>query len=93
MSTRIAGPVVALIRRAVWAFYVRRARRALQSLDDHTLKDIGLTRFDAWRESNRALFDLQTSPPPRSAAGQAQIEVVSATPSMPGQKRAFRYLR
>src|SRR5262249_28394484 len=28
----------------------------LQSLDDDTLKDIGFTRFGAWRDSNRSLL-------------------------------------
>src|SRR5262245_25118333 len=44
------------MRRARCAIYIRQARRVLQSLDDDTLKDIGLTRFDAWRASNRALL-------------------------------------
>ena len=48
--------IKALIRRVQWAIYIRQARRVLQSLDDHTLKDIGLTRFEAWRDSNRALL-------------------------------------
>jgi uncharacterized protein YjiS (DUF1127 family) len=51
--------ITALIRRVACAIYIRHARRALQSLDDDTLKDIGLTRFDAWHDSNRAfLFKL-----------------------------------
>jgi len=78
--------ITVLIRRVLWALYVRRARRALLSLDDHTLKDIGLTRFDAWRESNRGLFDLETSPPPSTAAGQAHGEILFATtPESGGQ--------
>ena len=48
--------IKALIRRVQCAIYIRQARRVLQSLDDDTLKDIGLTRFDAWRASNRALL-------------------------------------
>ena len=50
--------VRALIRHLEWAFDVWCQRRRLISLHDHTLHDIGLTRFDAWREGNRALFDL-----------------------------------
>src|SRR5262245_13721679 len=38
---------------AVWCQRLR-----LISQDDHTLHDICLTRFDAWREGNRVLFDL-----------------------------------
>jgi len=92
VSTRVADLVAALVRRVVWAFYVRRSRRALLSLDDHTLKDIGLTRFDAWRESNRALFDLETSPPPCTAAGQAHGENLATTPCRE-RRAAFKYLR
>jgi uncharacterized protein YjiS (DUF1127 family) len=62
MSTRLirrtAGAAIALVRRLARALDVRRQRRALLLLDDRRLKDIGLTRFDAWREGNRALFDL-----------------------------------
>jgi uncharacterized protein YjiS (DUF1127 family) len=31
----------------------RRQRRALLRLDDATLKDIGLSRADAWREAGK----------------------------------------
>jgi uncharacterized protein YjiS (DUF1127 family) len=44
--------ITALIRRVACAIYILQARRVLQSLDDDTLKDIGLTRFD----SNRSLL-------------------------------------
>jgi len=37
---------------------VRRQRRALLSLDERMLKDVGLTRSDAWLEGNRPLLDL-----------------------------------
>ena len=37
---------------------VRRQRRALLALDDRMLKDIGLSRADAWHEANRPLLDL-----------------------------------
>jgi hypothetical protein len=46
------------MRHLAGALEVRRQRRALLSLDDHMLKDIGLTRIDAWREGTRALFDV-----------------------------------
>jgi uncharacterized protein YjiS (DUF1127 family) len=34
-----------------------RERRALMRLDDHMLKDIGITRADAQRESERPFWD------------------------------------
>jgi uncharacterized protein YjiS (DUF1127 family) len=71
MSTRLDGVTVrarpdaksafsipAIIRRVMWALQVSGERRALLSLDDDALKDIGLTRFDARREGKRSLFDL-----------------------------------
>ncbi|WP_297772492.1 DUF1127 domain-containing protein [uncultured Roseovarius sp.] len=33
-------------------------RRALRSLDDAALEDLGLTRREAWAESRRAFWDL-----------------------------------
>ncbi len=35
----------------------RRSRLALQELTDHQLKDIGLSRADAFREGNRPFWD------------------------------------
>lgn len=35
-----------------------RERRALQGLNDHALKDIGLNRGDVEREANRAIWDI-----------------------------------
>jgi uncharacterized protein YjiS (DUF1127 family) len=46
------------MRRFMWALQISGERRALLSLDDDALKDIGLTRFDALREGKRSLFDL-----------------------------------
>lgn len=37
---------------------VARQRRALLRLDDHALKDIGISRADAWREGGRPWWDL-----------------------------------
>ncbi|MEP1538369.1 MAG: DUF1127 domain-containing protein [Paracoccaceae bacterium] len=36
----------------------RRTRRALSALDDHILKDIGLTQHQARQESQRCFWDL-----------------------------------
>ena len=71
MSTRLDGvtararldakgafSIPAIIRRLMWALRVSGERRALLSLDDDALKDIGLTRFDAWREGKRSMLDL-----------------------------------
>ena len=35
----------------------RRSRQALRELDDHLLKDIGLSRADAEREARRPFWD------------------------------------
>ncbi|MEO9514708.1 MAG: DUF1127 domain-containing protein [Paracoccaceae bacterium] len=37
---------------------IRRTRRALTALDDHILKDIGLTQHQAHRESRRHFWDI-----------------------------------
>ena len=57
-EARGAFSIPAIIRRLMWALQVWRERRALLSLDDDALEDIGLTRSDARREGKRALFDL-----------------------------------
>ena len=33
-----------------------RSRRALGAFDDHQLRDIGLSRADAWRESSKCFW-------------------------------------
>lgn len=40
------------------ALEVARQRRALLRLGDDALKDIGVSRADAWREGNRHWWDL-----------------------------------
>jgi uncharacterized protein YjiS (DUF1127 family) len=44
--------------RLVLAFKVYRERRALLGMSDAALKDIGLSRADAFREGARSLWDL-----------------------------------
>lgn len=39
-------------------FSLRRQRRDLATLDDHMLRDVGLTRQDAQRESGRPIWDV-----------------------------------
>lgn len=38
---------------------LRRSRRHLAALDDHLLRDVGLTRAEAWRESRRPAWEGQ----------------------------------
>jgi len=40
------------------ALEVRRERRMLRSLDDGALKDIGLSRCEAWAEACRSLWEI-----------------------------------
>jgi uncharacterized protein YjiS (DUF1127 family) len=40
------------------ALAIRRERRALMTLDDRMLADVGLSRTDAYREAHRPLFDI-----------------------------------
>ena len=40
------------------ALAVRRERRALLSLDERMLADVGLSRADAYRESHRSFMDV-----------------------------------
>lgn len=51
----------ALLARLAYAFKVRAERRRLMQLDDRMLKDIGLSRGEAYRESSRAFSDLPAS--------------------------------
>ena len=47
---------LALLRlnEAAWTWYARaRSRRALAQLNDHVLKDIGVSRVDVYRESTK----------------------------------------
>jgi uncharacterized protein YjiS (DUF1127 family) len=48
----------ALLGRLGVAFAVARERRALRALSDEALKDIGLSRADAYREGTRSFWDL-----------------------------------
>ncbi|MDX8348131.1 MULTISPECIES: DUF1127 domain-containing protein [unclassified Cognatiyoonia] len=46
-----------LLARVVGMIAVRRQRNALKSLDDHLLRDIGLTRDEARIEAEKPLWD------------------------------------
>ena len=50
--------IVQLIQRAL---LVRRERRALMSLDERMLADVGLSQADAYREANRPFLDVSAS--------------------------------
>jgi uncharacterized protein YjiS (DUF1127 family) len=53
-----SGALGWLFRRLTVAFAVARERHALMALSDDTLKDIGLSRADAYREGTRPFWDL-----------------------------------
>jgi len=63
--SRRAIPLAPTLRRAgVWLALallhwqdLARQRRRLRGLDDRMLKDIGITRADAWREGTRPFWD------------------------------------
>lgn len=52
--------VFAQVRRAL---EVRRQRQALLSLDERMLADVGLSKADVYRESNRPFMDLPGQQP------------------------------
>ena len=49
---------VSLTRRLLQALTIRRQRRALLSLDDRMLADVGISRADAYREAHRPFLDV-----------------------------------
>lgn len=52
------GSILQVFEKAAQAYRVYRERRALLALSDHALKDIGLSRADAYREASRPLWDI-----------------------------------
>ncbi|GAA3853238.1 DUF1127 domain-containing protein [Celeribacter arenosi] len=50
-----------IVSRVVTALKLARTRQSLSKLDDHMLADIGLTREEARRESERPLWDAPRS--------------------------------
>ena len=46
------------LSRLIDALALRRSRRSLAALDDHMLRDIGLTREQAQAEADRAAWDV-----------------------------------
>lgn len=52
-----AGSLARLSNRLLAASALRRSRHSLRHLDDHLLRDIGLTRAEALSEAERAPWD------------------------------------
>jgi uncharacterized protein YjiS (DUF1127 family) len=57
-GVRIAGRILGLVWLLELALDVRRERKMLLGMDDLALKDIGLSRSDAWAEGSRSLWDI-----------------------------------
>jgi uncharacterized protein YjiS (DUF1127 family) len=47
-----------VFRRVALAYRIYRERRALMSLSAEALKDLGLSKADAYREGSRSIWDL-----------------------------------
>lgn len=56
------GSPIALLERLLTHLQVAQERRHLASLDEHMLRDIGISRADAMAESGRSFWDI---PPDR----------------------------
>ena len=54
----VTGTLRWMLQTIEFALAVRRERRALASLNDRMLHDIGLSRSDVHREASRSLFDV-----------------------------------
>jgi uncharacterized protein YjiS (DUF1127 family) len=54
----IVGGILRLICLLDLALEIQRERRMLLSLDDHILRDMGLSRYDAWAEACRSPWDI-----------------------------------
>jgi uncharacterized protein YjiS (DUF1127 family) len=57
LQSRPARPALHLLKRLVRASALARSRRPLARLDDHLLRDIGLTRAEAEAEALRPAWD------------------------------------
>jgi len=52
------GSIAQVFQKVAQAYRVYRERQALLSLSDSALKDIGLSRADAYREASRPFWDI-----------------------------------
>lgn len=57
-ATSRLGRFVQILRRLPVAYRIYHERRALLALSDHTLKDLGLSRADAYHEASRPWWEL-----------------------------------
>jgi uncharacterized protein YjiS (DUF1127 family) len=57
-DARVVSGVRHLFRIVDLALDVQRERQMLRSMDEHALKDIGLSRSEAWAEACRSLWDV-----------------------------------
>jgi uncharacterized protein YjiS (DUF1127 family) len=65
LAPSLAGerPRPGLLARLVAAVALRRSRRSLADLDDHLLRDVGLSRAEARREAARPAWDALNESP------------------------------
>jgi uncharacterized protein YjiS (DUF1127 family) len=56
--TRTAGQIRRFIASLELALQVRKERRLLAGLDEHTLKDLGFNRGAAYAEAGRSFWDV-----------------------------------
>ena len=54
--TRLLGRIVGAVDRLLIWYDRSRERRALLTLDDHLLRDIGLNQADVWREGQKPFW-------------------------------------
>lgn len=52
------GQLVQTLRRLPVAYRIYLERRALLALNDHALKDLGLSRADAYNEASRPFWEI-----------------------------------
>jgi uncharacterized protein YjiS (DUF1127 family) len=65
----VNGRLPSTLGALAWMGRVASQRRALRLLDDHQLKDLGLSRADALREANRPFWDV----PPRVPTASSRV--------------------
>ena len=58
LVNQVIASLLGLIKRVVLLYRIRQERDQLSALPDHLLKDIGISRVDALRESCRSWSDV-----------------------------------